>query len=266
MNEMNRRQMLKWSALVAGAMVLPMPVFAADAKPMKILFFTKSSGFQHSVIDRKGKDLAYAEQILIDLGKDKGFEVTASKNGTLFTPEKLAEFDAYVFYTTGDLTTAGTDKQPPMTPEGKQALLDAISNGKGFVGLHCASDTFHSHGGKIDPYIAMLGGEFSKHGAQQESTAKVMDTTFPGAPAKDLTLKEEWYALINFAPDIRVILQQQTAGMTGDMYKRDPYPSTWTRNHGKGKVFYSSLAHREDTWKNPLFTDLLLGGLGWVTT
>jgi type 1 glutamine amidotransferase len=270
MNAMNRREMLKWSAMFAGSMYLGSRAHAADdEKPKKILFFTKSSGYQHSVIDRKGKELAYAEQILIDLGKPKGFEVTASKDGGLFTPEKLAEFDAYVFYTTGDLTQTGTDKQPGMPEGGKQALLDAVAGGKGFVGMHCASDTFHSKKGPdgkdlVDPYIKMLGGEFITHGNQQESTSHVVDPKFPGAPDKDFRIKEEWYSLKNFDPDLHVILLQETNGMTGDMYKRPPYPSTWAKMHGKGKVFYTSLAHREETWKNPIFTDLLLGAISWA--
>ena len=76
-----------------------------------------------------------------------------------------------------------------MSKEGKQAFLDAIHNGKGFVGFHCASDTFHSEGEKYenqpvdkrDPYINMLGGEFIMHAAQQDATMTVSTNQFPGA-------------------------------------------------------------------------------------
>src|SRR5581483_9669696 len=76
-----------------------------------------------------------------------------------------------------------------MGAEGKQALLDAIRGGKGFIALHCGSDTFHGGGPKkensednvkVDPYIAMLGGEFIVHGAQQPATIHVVDPKFPG--------------------------------------------------------------------------------------
>jgi hypothetical protein len=46
------------------------------------------------------------------------------------------------------LTETGSDKNPPMSPAGKAALLEAIHNGKGFIGTHSATDTFHSPGGK----------------------------------------------------------------------------------------------------------------------
>jgi type 1 glutamine amidotransferase len=263
--------MMKWSALVAGAAATGVMgsggrLFAAAEKAKKVLFFTKSAGYQHSVIDRHGKDMpAYAEQILIDLGKANNLDVTASKDGRLFTPEKLAEFDAIVFMTTGDLTQAGTDKQPPMPPDGKQALIDFVSGGKGFAAIHCGSDTFHSHGKAIDPYIKMLGGEFVPHGAQQMSTCHVLDPKFPGAPEKDFSFVEEWYPFVNYASDLHVILMQETKGMKGVMYQRPPYPSTWARMQDKGRVFYTSMGHREDVWKNRIFTSLLLGGLAWAS-
>src|SRR2546423_14007902 len=73
---------------------------AADNKTRKVLFFTKSSGFQHSVITRKGDELGHAEKILRQWGKENGFDVTATKDGSIFTPEKLADFDVIAFYTT----------------------------------------------------------------------------------------------------------------------------------------------------------------------
>jgi type 1 glutamine amidotransferase len=265
MSQPTRRDVLKWSAAAAAAGLLGRSVLAADEPKKKILFFTKSSGFQHSVIQRHGDALGYAEQILIDLGAARNFQVTPTKDGTLFTPEKLAAFDAVVFCTTGDLTTAGTDRHPPMPAGGKQALIDFVSSGKGFIGLHCASDTFHSKPNEVDPYIKLLGGEFIIHGAQQPSTSHVVEPNFPGAPHKDFTITEEWYSLKNFAPDLDVILVQETRGMKGKEYQRANYPSTWCRMQGNGRVFYSSLGHREDTWKNAIFTDLLVGAMTFVT-
>jgi type 1 glutamine amidotransferase len=273
MNEMNRREMLRWSAAFASTIAMGVTLLraapAADEKPLKLLFYTKSSSYEHSVIAQKGDKLGFAQQILTDLARPKGFEIVCSKDGGLFAPDKISEFDGFVFYTQGDLSVPGLDKQPPMSVEGKQALLDAIDGGKGFVGMHCASDTFHSKKGPdgkdiIDPYLKMVGGEFIIHGAQQDSTLHIVDPKFPGAPDKDFTIKEEWYSLKNFAPDLHVIGMQQTESMKGKMYDRPPYPSTWAKMHGKGKVFYTSLAHREETWKNPVFTDLLMGGISWA--
>jgi type 1 glutamine amidotransferase len=53
--------------------------------------------------------------------------------------------------------------------------------------------------------------------------------------------------------------------MKGKDYERPNYPQTWCRLHGKGKVFYSSMGHREDVWENVKYQQLLLGALQWVT-
>jgi type 1 glutamine amidotransferase len=321
--ELNRRDLLKTlSAGVAAMAVSPFlsrALLADDAAPAaatkkKILFFTKSSGFQHSAITRKSEgELATAEQVLTDLGARYGFEVTCSKDGSLFKPEYLAQFDALAFYTTGDLTKdsdkykmtpkvdadgkpeKGSDgkaimekgpllyKEPGMGDAGKAAFLDAVKNGKGFIAFHSGSDTFHSkgHGHKtgellrdmgedgkdaFDPYIQMLGGEFIIHGAQQPAVLKTVDGKFPGAEAfNDASFTEEWYSLKNFAPDLHVILTQHCESMKGPMYQRQPYPETWARMQDKGRVFYTSMGHREDVWAKPEFQGLVLGALRWIT-
>jgi len=265
---LNRRQLL----LAAGAGLLGTGtlnrVLAADkGSPKKVLFFTKSSGFQHSVIARKGDKLGLAERILTEVGKEHGFEVVASKDGRLFDPDKIGEWDAFAFQTTGDLTQPGLDKTPPMSKDGKKAFLDAIRDGKGFIGMHCATDTFHSTPAGIDPYIDMIGGEFIIHGAQQVAKLDVVDPEFPGAKAfgSSIKINDEWYALKNFADNLHVIMAHDTQGMKGGMYQRPNFPETWARAYGKGRVFYTSMGHREDVWENPIYQGLLMGALGWAT-
>jgi type 1 glutamine amidotransferase len=278
---MNRRDVLKTglATLAFGASPFPFGWSApAGGAKKHILMYTRSQTFEHSCIRRgKNNELSMAEKIVIDLGKQHGFDVTCTKDGREFLPETLGKYDGFLFETTGDLTKEGGDKQPPMPPEGKVALLKAIAGGKAFVGCHCASDTFHSKGNsrvnqaidQRDPYIQMLGGEFIVHGAQMKAWMRVSDNVFPGTKdLKDFELLEEWYALRNFAPDLHVILVQDTQGMSKNgkdvMYKRPNYPATWARNHKKGRVFYTSMGHREDVWQNPNFQSLLLGGLSWT--
>ena len=47
--------------------------------------------------------------------------------------------------------------------------------------------------------------------------------------------------------------------MKGEDYQRPNFPATWARMHGKGRVFYTSMGHREDVWTNPIFQNLLAG-------
>ena len=275
---MKRRELLSAAAaLTLGALLSVTPAGAAGQAKRKILFFTKSSGFEHSVIKKTGDAPSHAEKVLQELAAKHGLELTHTKDGGVFTKEGLAKYDAFFFYTTGDLTQAGTDKNPPMSPEGKAAFLEAIKNGKGFIGSHSASDTFHSAGSrfqnageKADPYIQMIGGEFIRHGKQQKTKMICADPAFPGcAEAKDgFDMMEEWYSFKEYQKDLHVILVQETEGMAktgGDsVYNRPPFPATWARMHGKGRVFYTSMGHREDVWPSPTFQAILSGGTNWA--
>ncbi len=262
---------------------------AASAPALKkVLFFTKSVSFEHSPIKQVNGQPSFAMVVLQELGAKNNIEFTESKDGSLFSDEYLAKFDAFMFYTqdgSGALTTPGLDRAPPMTAAGKEALLKAVAGGKGFIGMHSASDTFHSvlpdgtrgnagyrvangtNGDAADPYIKMLGGEFIAHGAQQKARQIVADAKFPGIAAlpADYGPQEEWYTLKNFPADLHVILIQDTAGMTGNDYARPPFPSTWARMQGKGRVFYTSMGHREDVWTSAEFQSILLGGINWAT-
>jgi type 1 glutamine amidotransferase len=269
---MYRRELLKlasgavlgWSSSLARA--------ESDGRLRKLLYFTRSAGFEHSVVRRQNGQLAHSEKCLTEMGRRGAFEVECSKDGRIFDAG-LERFDLIAFYTSGDPTGPSKDGGPPMTAAGKRKLLDAIAQGKPFVGFHAATDSFHSEGPRnqnqteVDPYIAMIGGEFIKHGAQQEASL-VIASRFPGAASmamgEGITFHEEWYSLKNFAKDLHVILAQETCMMKGAEYERPDYPSTWVRMHGRGRVFYTSLGHREDVWTNPFFEAIALGGISWA--
>ena len=269
---------------------------AAQAKK-RILFFTKCSNYEHSVVHEDKGQTTFAGKVLLEYGAQHDIEFVLSKDGSLFTPEYLAQFDAYFFFTSGDLSAKGKDGNPPISAAGKQALLDAIKGGKGFIGTHSASDTYHfgetpetntsvartwryrNLGDKTDPYARMLGCEFIMHGTQQIARAYSVDQKFPGMAkvGKEINRQEEWYSMTDFSEDLHVLLVMDASSVkdpypgTKDWppkdyntpYKRPNYPNTWVHLYGQGRVFYSSLAHREDTWLSPEFQSMLFGGVEW---
>lgn len=262
-------------ALLAGSTL--------SAAPVRVLYFTKSSGYEHSAIKHVNGAPSYSENILTKLAPANGFEFTFSKDGSKFSPAYLAQFDVIMFYTSGDLMSAGTDGEPPMTAAGKQALLDAIAGGKGFVGVHSCSDTFHSneHGGGnnphrdqryqnfgdgADPFVKMLGGEFIRHGPQQVAHVTVIDPKFPGfgGLGSEFNVKEEWYSLKEFAPDDHVLLVIDTKGMEGSDYDRPAYPIAWARLHGKGRVVFNAMGHRDDVWDSAAYQSMVTGMIKWA--
>jgi uncharacterized protein len=278
-SSVSRRQFLQATAIAGAGLALPKELFAAKKK--SVLIFTKSSGFEHEVIKTPDGHPSILEQAVKTLGEQHGFEITATKDGRVFDSPDFRKYSAVLFFTTLDLTKPGTDKNPPMSPAGKQALLDAIHAGMGFVGVHAAADTFHTepdpddrsnryiaHGEQEDPYLRMLGGEFITHGSTprlQTANLVVKDPKFPGLEGvtSPVSFTEEWYSLKDFVLDIHVILALDTHGMKGEPYQRAPYPATWARMHGKGRVFYTAIGDRPENWSNTFFLNLLGGGIRW---
>ncbi len=254
-----------------------------SAAPLRVLFFSKSSGWVHDVINQNNERPSYAENVLAKLGPKQGIEFTFSKDGSLFTTAYLAQFDAIMFYTSGDLTSTGRDRYPGITGEGLEAFYNYIANGGGFLGLHSTSDTFHTnergggnnpirgpryrnYGDAADRFVKTLGGEFIRHGPQQVATATVVDNKFPGFEkiGGEIKVKEEWYTLKEFTPDIHVLLVMNTAGMEGGDYARANYPLAWVRAQGKGRVGYNAMGHREEIWDSESYQSMILGQLHWV--
>ncbi|MEO6001557.1 MAG: ThuA domain-containing protein [Opitutus sp.] len=269
--------------LSLGFALLSLAASALSAAPIRVLYFTKSAGYEHSVIKQVDGKPSYSEVVLSKLAPGHQLEFTYSKDGSKFSPQYLSAFDVVIFYTSGDLLTEGTDKQPAMTQEGKQALLDWVASGKGFMALHAGSDSFHTgeHGGgnnpnraqrfknygdASDPYVKMLGGEFIKHGPQQVASARVIDPAFPGFGqlGSEVKVQEEWYSLKEFAADDHVLLVMETKGMEGSDYDRPPYPLAWARLHGKGRVAYNAMGHREDVWDSTAYQSMLVGMIQWA--
>jgi type 1 glutamine amidotransferase len=281
MNEFtSRREFLRAATLTGVGLALSNRLLGASNK--SVLVFTKSSGWEHDVVKRVGGQPSIVDEAVNALGAKHGFKVEVSKDGRIFDDKKLHSFAAVVFFTTGDLTTLGTDGKPPMSAKGKQTLLEAIQGGLGFVGIHAASDTFHTppdtpdlsnryiaHGEQQDPYLKMLGAEFIVHGREprlQDANVIVNDPTFPGLEGvkSPLSFNEEWYSLKDFTPDLHVILTVDTQGMKGECYQRAPYPVTWGRMQGKGRVFYTAMGDRPENWKNQFFLNVLGGGIRWA--
>jgi len=238
---------------VVGLLLATMLVASAQA-PKKVLVVTATRGFRHSSIP-------LAEKVLAELGeKSHAFTVDYVRGGKdgkddadvkeKMSADGLKQYDAVVFAnTTGDLPIPDKD-----------AFIEWIKSGKGFVGMHSASDTFHGY----KPYLEMLGGEFETHHAQVCVDCINQDRRFPAN--KHLkpvwTLFDEIYIIKNFdrknMHGLLTLDKHPNTGIPGD------YPVSWCKTVGQGKVFYTSLGHREDVWENPVYQKHILEGVRWA--
>ena len=240
-----------------------------EAKKMRVLFLSKSAGFEHDVIKTKKGNPSVADKALTDVVTKMGGEIVCTKDASLINAENLKNYDVVIFYTTGVLTELGTDKNPPMGPDGQQALLDWIKSGKGFLGFHAANDTFHSDGDKLTPFVEMIGGEFETHGAQFKATVKPVS---PGHPAiasipANWNFADEWYISKNLNTakmHVLALLEIGAERAKQEKYNRPDYPIIWCRSYGDGRVLYNALGHRDDVWNAETFQKVVVDNLKWV--
>lgn len=158
----------------------------------------------------------------------------------------------------------------------KEGFIKWIEEGHAFIGMHSASDTFHQFPG----YIDMLQGEFETHKAQVPADLVAADKTHPAnADIGDTwNLKQEEMYIIKSQDRSKVRSLWHLRHHPNDAADKRYFPVSWVRTPGKGKVFYTSLGHREDLWSadpelkgriNPVETSKqyqahILGGIKWA--
>ena len=137
-------------SLLAAAAFSFSAMTGVEEEPLRVLFLTHSAGYRHSVVTRPDPDtLAHAERVLVEASKGR-LEVDCTQDCSLINGENLENYDAVLFYTTGEL---------PIAPEDQTALIDWVRAGGAFCGSHCASDTFY----EFADYMEMVGGAFDGH-------------------------------------------------------------------------------------------------------
>jgi hypothetical protein len=168
----------------------------------------------------------------------------------MLTGDGLRAYDAVVFAnTTGSLSIPSLD-----------AFLSWIGSGKGFVGIHSASDTYH----ESPSYLAMLGGEFVTHGAIVEAEVRVDEAAHPSVAqwAPSFRIADEFYRFRSLDPNRRTLLS--LARDPGDGVATPAgiqQPLAWHKKHLNGRVFYTALGHRAELWQDARYRRHVLEGI-----
>ncbi|MAB79676.1 MAG: hypothetical protein CMJ89_10035 [Planctomycetes bacterium] len=227
----------------------------APSEP-KVLFLTHSAGFEHGVVKRSDPHvLSHAEQKLSEAARGR-FRILASKDCSNLEPDKLRNFDAVVFYTTGAL---------PVSREVAEGLIAWVEAGGAFIGVHCATDTFY----ECARYMDMIGGAFDGHPWHQEVTVTVEDASHPATDhlGDAFEITDEIYQFRDFSREgLNVLLSLEHGSVEIEKGKRadGDYAIAWSRYIGDGRLFYTALGHRPDVWEDPRFMEHLLDGIGWA--
>jgi len=247
------------------------------AKPRKMLVFSLTRGFKHKSIPTGNLMM----QLMAE--KTETFDVVVSNDLSNFEPEKIKDFDAICFLnTTLEVFSpakgvfakmSDLEKKEALNLENrlKKSLMEFIKSGKGFVGIHSATDTFY----QWPEYGEMIGGYFNGHpwGAGSPVSVKVEDGQANHAccahlDGKNLEFKEEIYQFkAPYDPKkLQVLLRLDPEKMDLNKGKRKDkdYPVSWVKHHGKGRVFYCSLGHNHHIYENPKVLQHYLKGMQWA--
>lgn len=218
------------------------------AKSKKILIFCKTAGYHHSSIP-------VAVKAIQQLGKTNKFSVDTTTNSALFTENNLKKYDAVVFLsTTGDV----------LNPSQQEAFENYIKSGKGFVGIHAATDTEYDW----PWYGKLVGAYFAAHPKQQEAVLNIVDrnhvaTKHLPSPWKR---KDEWYNFKSLQNGLNVLITiDEKSYNPGAKEMGDHHPMSWYHEYDGGRAFYTALGHTEESYADPLFLKHILGGIKYAT-
>jgi uncharacterized protein len=227
---MKKSLILTFALIVVSASMLSAK--PAKKPPVKVLF--EVNGCCH--------DFVNLPKMLADkLTATGDFEFTITEDRDELMPSRISKYDVALFYTQGS----------EMTPEQEKGLTEFVKSGKGYAGIHCASDTFKNS----DAYWKMVGGRFKSHSS---GTFEVHFTVRRNPITKglaDFKITDETY-VHDYHKDAKLNILARRV--------QDSEPSVWTQKYGSGRVFFTGLGHGKEAWENPTFETLVTRGLYWV--
>lgn len=224
------------------------------AQQFDVLLFSKTAGWHHDSINA-GVDA------IQHLGRKHHFSVFWTENASLvFNDEELAKYEVVIFLlTTGDA----------LDDEQQAAFERYIRSGRGYVGVHSASDTEY----KWDWYTRMVGHMFVRHPAVQTATVKVENPDFPGMErfTPRFLFTDEWYEFdASRSKNLNYLLSidESTYETTPARQKESSrfHPLSWYQEYDGGRAFYTALGHLPETYTDQNFLHHIYGGIYWAAT
>ncbi|MFC3414555.1 PVC-type heme-binding CxxCH protein [Algoriphagus hitonicola] len=186
-----------------------------------------------------------SEKLMMYLGTplfQKGINLTYTTDPNDLNAEKLNNYDGLMIYANHD----------EITSEQESALKDYVEGGKALIPIHSASFCFRNS----DWFVETVGGQFSRHGTG-DFTAEIVDPSHPIMEGiEEFETWDETYVHTSVNPDMHILMERV------DEEGREPY--TWTREQGKGRVFYTAYGHDERTWKKDQFQQIVANGILWA--
>ena len=229
----------------------------AQQKQFKVLLVTTTRGWHH-------ESLHAGVMALKEMGIKNFFDVVLWEDPKGFTDKYLEQFQAVIFLnTTGDIFDSTQQK----------VMERFIQSGKGYVGIHSASDTEYDW----DWYTKLVGRMFYIHPVIQTARLKIVANSFPGLQgfANERLWTDEWY---QFGPemttDLKYVLSVDESSYNPKVQWGEKkgegmgklHPLAWYHNYDGGRAFYTALGHLPTNFSDPAFLNHLYAGIFWAAT
>ena len=216
-----------------------------EKKKVRLLVFSKTTGFRHSSIGA-------GKLALLKMGAAQGWLVDTTEDAGFFTNDNLKKYDAVLFLsTTGNILDSAQ----------QQAFEQFIRSGKGFAGIHAATDTEYDW----PWYVGLVGASFESHPKQQTARLYRIDKTHLSTVLLPDTWErfDEWYNFKNINPATHTLLRIDESSYTGGK-NGEQHAMAWYHEYDGGRAFYTALGHTDASYTEPLFIEHLSGGINWV--
>tara|TARA_B100000963_G_scaffold226284_1_gene197422 strand:- start:1391 stop:2131 length:741 start_codon:yes stop_codon:yes gene_type:complete len=207
-----------------------------------VLVITETKGYVHNSID-------YGIDLIKKIGDKNNFNVYHSDDSKVITSNNLKEFNSIIFLnTTGDILN---DHQ-------QRSVEDFIKSGKGYVGVHSASDTEYEwqwYGNLVGAYFRNHSNVVDAKILTSDNTHKITEHLNP-----EWIIEDEWYNFDYISDNINVLLKLDESSYEGGQHP-DYHPITWYHKYDGGRSFYTALGHKKEVFKDQRFIKLLEKGI-----
>ncbi|MGD0098326.1 MAG: ThuA domain-containing protein [Terracidiphilus sp.] len=246
-----------------GSSALPPAPHVKEVRMKHVLVIGQTKDWEHDSVSD-------AMAAVYSMGKESGLWDTTMRTDTkLLTKKELTRnaknldyFDLLIF--------ANTSGELDMDASQRQDMLSFISDdGKGFVGIHAALDTNHNW----PEYGEMLGGWFDEHPWMTFNAPIINeDPSFPAVrhfPAAFVKYDEIYQPKAWSRDKVNVLLSLDPSKLNYDnnpkIHRADhDFPVAWSKMYGKGRVFYSTLGHTEESWLDPDVRKMYFEAIKWA--
>jgi len=227
-----------------------------------LLIISQTKGFEHDSVSD-------AMVAIYSMGNESGLWDAMLRTDTeLITKKDLGRntknlnyFDALIFVsTTGELELDDSQK--------KDMMSFIKDDGKGFVGVHAALDTNY----KWPEYGEMIGGWFDQHPwGTFNAPIRNEAPNFPAVrhfPAAFVKWDEIYQAKAWSREKVNVLLSLDPEKLNYNnprVHRTDhDFAVAWSKTYGKGRVFYSTLGHTQEAWRDPDVRKMYCEAIKWA--